>query len=103
MNIVFAGDFSQLEPVNGEPLYSCLDFIPWHEWVNCLIELHGNHRFAKDPFYGNVMSCFHNGTPTMKDTQTLNSRVVTAYTEDGLTGNDNLPEGIAHAIYFNKD
>ncbi len=35
MNIVFAGDFSQLEPVKGEPLYSCLDFIQWHEWVNC--------------------------------------------------------------------
>ncbi len=47
MKIVFAGDFSQ--PVKGEPLYSCLDFIQWHEWVNSFIELHGNHRFAKEP------------------------------------------------------
>jgi hypothetical protein len=42
MNIVFAGDFSQLEPVNGEPLYSCPDFIQWHEWVTYFLEIHGN-------------------------------------------------------------
>ena len=103
MNIVFAGDFSQLEPVKGDPLYSCSDFIQWHQWINCFMELHGNHRFATDPLYGDIMNRFCNGKPTMNDLQTLNSRVVPAFPDHFQTGNNNLPEGISYATYYNKD
>ena len=53
--IIFVGDFSQLEPIQGEPLP---DFRPWHDWVNCYMELQGYHRFAHDTLYSNIMKRF---------------------------------------------
>jgi hypothetical protein len=49
LHIVFTGDFSQLEPVGGKPLYYESNFAMWHGWVNCFIELEGQHRFKNDP------------------------------------------------------
>jgi hypothetical protein len=56
LNVVFAGYFAQLEPVKAEPLYALRDFTQWHSWINCLLDLKGNHRFAKDPLYGAIMA-----------------------------------------------
>jgi hypothetical protein len=53
--------------------------------------------------YGDILNRFCDGKPTIKDIQTLNSRVVTASTQQGPMGNDNLPEGIAYATYYNKE
>jgi hypothetical protein len=38
LHVIFTGDFSQLEPVNGTPLYNEPNFAHWHE------VLHGNFR-----------------------------------------------------------
>ena len=43
LHIVFTGDFSQLEPVKGHPIYYETNFAPWHDWINCYIELKGQH------------------------------------------------------------
>jgi hypothetical protein len=57
LNIVFACDFSQLEPPCTEPLYCskkkyCTSF---HGLLNAFIELDGCHRFRHDPNYGVIM------------------------------------------------
>ncbi len=49
------------------------------------------------------MNHFCDGKPTIKDIQTLNSHVVPAFTEHHLIGNNNLPQGISYATYYNKD
>ncbi len=76
MDITFVGDFSQLEPVQGEPIYAVPDFRPFHDWVNCSVEIRGNHRFAQDSHYRNIMKQFQEGRPTIQDIKTINSRVV---------------------------
>jgi hypothetical protein len=43
LHIAFLGDFSQLHPVSGNPLFYKPDFVNWHDWVNCFIELTGQH------------------------------------------------------------
>lgn len=49
LNIVFAGDYSQLEPVNRDPIYKdgkrCPEF---HGSLNAYIELDGEWRFKDD-------------------------------------------------------
>jgi hypothetical protein len=99
INMVFAGDFSQLEPVSGEPLYVSTSFQQWHDWINCYIELRGNHRFAKDPEYGQIMARFREGKVTMSDIQKINTRVVAT----PLDGRADLPIDMSYATYLNKD
>jgi hypothetical protein len=57
LNIVFAGDFSQLEPPCTEPLYSSKnkDCTGFHGLLNAFVELNGCHRFRDDPNYGAIM------------------------------------------------
>jgi hypothetical protein len=55
LHIAFLGDFAQLHPVSGNPLFYETDFTMWHDWVNCFIKLTGQHRFKKDPDYGAIM------------------------------------------------
>jgi hypothetical protein len=43
LHIIFTGDFCQLEPVKGHPLYYETNFAIWHDWVNCFIQLTGQH------------------------------------------------------------
>ena len=43
LNVVFAGDFAQLEPVKAEPSYALRDFTQWHSWINCFLDLKGNN------------------------------------------------------------
>jgi hypothetical protein len=67
IHIIFTGDFSQLEPVTGYPLYYDTNFPMWHDWVNCFIELTGQHRFKTDPLFGAIMHRVHGGCPTVGD------------------------------------
>ena len=57
INILFCGDFRQLEPIQGKPLYSQE---PQHKkWVisiNCYLQLRGLHHFAEDPEWGHILS-----------------------------------------------
>ena len=57
LNIVFSGDLSQLKAINQDSIIDkpCPQF---DKWVNCYIELHGLHRFDKDPAWGRLLTRF---------------------------------------------
>ena len=93
INIVFSGDFSQLEPVQREPVYKndqqCPEF---HGSLNCYIELDGRWRFVSDKRYGEIMYRFRSGTLTEEDIERINNRV-------GIEP----PEKTQVASYTNRD
>jgi len=96
LNIIFAGDFRQMEPVGAfkKPIYeeNCPEF---KDWVNCFIELTGMHRFKNDPQWGLLLKRFRDGTVTREDINKINECVVK---------NDNeLPNDIKYATFFNRD
>ena len=79
IHIVFAGDYSQLEPVGIDPVYkdytsleenNCPTFIGQ---LNGYIELNGKWRFITDEKYGEVMGRFHIGSPTVDDISYINA------------------------------
>ena len=96
INIVFAGDFRQLEPVGktSKPLYeeNCPVF---RDKINCYMELNGMHRFAKDIPFGELLMRMRDGTVTKEDIDTINTRVVNEDTE--------LPLDLRYATYRNID
>ena len=97
LNIIFSGDFWQLEPVGRgmSPIYKdkCPYFI---DWVNCYIELNGMHRFKKDVSRGKLLMRIQNGELTKEDAEFINTKVV---------GNKSihLPKDIRYATYANRD
>jgi len=96
IDVIFSGDFRQLEPVGElkKPVYeeNCPEF---KDWTNCFIELKGMHRFKDDPQHGERLVRLRNGKVTKEDLVHFNKRVVTEDTE--------LPEDIRYATYFNRD
>jgi hypothetical protein len=96
INVIFAGDFRQLEPVGEgkDPVYTqnCPEF---KDWTNCFIELKGMHRFKDDPQHGERLLQFRDGTVTKEDITHMNKRVV----RDGTQ----LPDDIKYATYYNRD
>ena len=48
LHIVFVGDFFQLNPVGGEPVYSHQSYIYWKQAINACVFLDGSHRFSED-------------------------------------------------------
>ena len=96
IHMVFSGDFRQLEPVGRglKPLYevSCAEF---DAAINCYIELEGMHRFKKDMAWGRLLKRFRNGTMTLRDILTINSRVIADAAH--------LPDGIRYASYRNRE
>lgn len=77
LNIVFAGDFSQLPPVKGLPIYDDFEDILWHGALNgCVFLDKGNHRFALDFEYGEIMQRVQMGCITEHDLALINERVV---------------------------
>jgi hypothetical protein len=102
LHIVFLGDFSQLHPVSGNPLFYETNFAMWHDWVNCFIELTGQHRFKDDLDYGALMKRLHDGCSTDDDIDLINSRVLNGDHPDAPTMED-IPENIAYAVYRNAD
>ena len=99
LNIIFSGDFWQLEPVGrGKlPIYkdnNCPYFI---DWVNCYIELNGMHRFKKDVSWGKLLIRMWNGELTKEDVEFINTKVVT------VNKSRHLPKDMRYATYFNRD
>ena len=96
LNIVFAGDFRQLEPVGvgSKPLYeeNCPAF---RDKVNCFLELKGMHRFSTDKKYGELLNRMRDGTVTKEDIDMINTRVVRDSTH--------LPPDLRYATFTNKD
>jgi hypothetical protein len=98
LNIVFACDFSQLEPPCTEPLYCskkkyCTSF---HGLLNAFIELDGCHRFRDDPNYGAIMRRFREGQVLKEDIIFLNQNCVINSTH---VPKSNIPV----AVYHNKN
>ena len=102
IHVIFTGDFSQLEPVNGIPLYNEPTFAPWHDWINCYVELTGQHRFKDDPEFGNILKRIREGRPTAEDIAKLNTRIVNGDYPNAPTMAD-LPHNLAYAVYRNVD
>lgn len=101
MHIVFSGDFSQLEPVGALPLYCETKFAMWHDWINCFVELKGQHRYSQDKKYGGIMKRFREGVPTDADFELINSRVVPR-NERRRKGRLYGRRELAYAVYKNK-
>ena len=98
LEIIFSGDFWQLEPAGRgkSPIYKddCAYFI---DWVKCYIELNGMDRFKKEVSWGKLLMSMQNGELSMEDVEFLNTKVV--------TGNNSihLPKDIRYMTYFNRD
>jgi hypothetical protein len=101
MNIVFVGDFRQLDPVNAIPIYKDLLSPEWMIAVNSYIELLGMYRFADDIVWGETLKRFRNGIPLSNDFHYINERVVglNGYTQDG----DPIPHDISYSTPSNKE
>ena len=102
LHVIFTGDFSQLEPVGGDPLYHQPNFAPWHDWINCYIELTGEHRFRNDPEFGRVLKRIREGRPTPEDIAYLNTRIINGDHPHAPTMAD-VPNNVAYAVYRNVD
>ena len=102
IHVIFTGDFSQLEPVSGTPLYNEPNFAPWHDWINCFIELTGQHRFKNDPEFGRVLKRIREGCPTPEDIAYLNTRIINGDHPHSPTMAD-VPDNVAYAVYRNLD
>jgi hypothetical protein len=90
-------------------LYEDTAVAHWHDWINCFIELCGNHRFGTDPWYGEVCERFRNGEPTDNDFDYVNERVFNVELPDGNWSNPggptiiNVPSNTAYVTPTNQD
>lgn len=100
--VVFAGDFSQLPPVRSASIYSVAELHQWHEWVNVLLQLNGNHRFKNDPEWGEILQFFRRHGPTEEQVEQINKRVVTPVGMDGPSEED-IPANATYAVATNMD
>ena len=94
LQILFAGDFSQLPPVQGKSLLA-RNFSLWTEGVNTFLELQTNHRFKNDPEWGSLLQSMRNKGLTREQVEFINTRIVTK--------NQCIPSGISYATYNNQD
>ena len=74
-NIVFIGDFSQITPFGGDPVYAKHSII-WHDAINSAVFLNQSHRFKKDPEWGSILKRVSKGNATEDDIKKINSRVI---------------------------
>ncbi|KAG7368547.1 PIF1-like helicase [Nitzschia inconspicua] len=98
--IVFSGDFTQLSPVGGVPLYKCDDCVTWKQLINVFMELKVNHRFEKDPGWGKLLERFRDKGPTTDEVAVINSRVVGSH-KGPLE--KNIPPDAVYATKTNVD
>jgi hypothetical protein len=98
MNIVFLGDFHQLEPVGGNALYNHQNSLHWEQALNCMVELEGTHRFRNCPLYSAMMPEIREGKVSKDMRELLNTRYV-----DGVKVK--LPKGgrVKFATFYNKE
>jgi len=99
LNVVFIGDFRQLDPVKKQPLYNDAERV-FENYINCYLELVGQHRFKDDPEWGEMLSKFRNGTISEYDIKTVNDKI--------WIGSKNiqeakLPANLKYATYMNRD
>ena len=98
--IVFAGDFTQLEPVGSKPLYVHTENELWFKTVTTFIELKTNHRFQNDGDWGNMLSRIREEGASKDDLKTINSRIVCS--ANNITEAD-IPDDSVYATADNND
>ena len=95
LHIVFCGDFRQLEPITGKPLYSARHTErKWLNSINCYIELQGLHRFREDPEWGMILRRIRNAKPKSSDIEAINDCVI---------GTRTIPNNASFCVYSNCD
>ena len=72
--VIFVGDFHQLNPVKGTPLYK-VNNVQFRA-INRAVFLNRSHRFKEDPVFGEILRRFHNGDITEDDILFINSRYI---------------------------
>jgi hypothetical protein len=76
LHIILCGDFFQLNPVMAIPIYNRNQNVLW-TFINHVIFLKGyNHRFEKDPKWGDLLDRMRLGLLTDDDYDFLDSRVL---------------------------
>ena len=83
VGIIFVGDFHQMQPVKGSPLYK-VNNVQFRA-INRAVFLNRSHRFKEDKVFGEILRRFRNGTISEDDILFINSRYIE---EDNVT----LPE-----------
>ena len=97
LNMVFAGDYSQLEPVGRDPIYKYDEQLPeFHLALNTYIELDGRHRFRDDPAWGDLLFKFRQGEATKADVDYINDHCF-------ISDNHVPPNDVQVACYGNKE
>lgn len=101
IHIVFTGDFMQLAPVQGIPIYKDFDDILWHQALNAAIFLdEKNHRFHLDTKWGEILGRVQIGTPTDDDIARMNERLIKH--KELPTNVDCVKTKVAYGCYSNK-
>ncbi|KAG7348980.1 PIF1-like helicase [Nitzschia inconspicua] len=98
--VVFSGDFTQLSPVGGIPLYRRDEGAEWRQSINVFMELKTNHRFVKDLVWGKLLGRFRDHGPTTDEVATINAGVVRA--RNGPL-EKNVPSDAVYATKTNVD
>ena len=76
MHILFIGDFMQLNPTQGSPIYMDDASLYWKESLNLMVELTGNWRFKDCPFLTAAFPVFRKYGMTPALAKLFNSRVI---------------------------
>ena len=92
LNVIFSGDYSQLEPINTLPVYMGHGTPEFQDSLNAYIELEGLHRFKDDLDWGHRLRRFRIGKPTLQDVRLINNTCL-----------KRAPDGTRVATYFNKE
>ena len=97
INMLFCGDFRQLEPCTGNPLYSqrATDS-KWTNSINCYIELKGMFRFESDEEWGEMLSRIRRDRCTREDMEKINKRCIKHHKH-------RIPKNSSYCVYRNHD
>ena len=98
--ILFAGDFTQLEPVGAKPLYLCEDNDLFFETMTTFMELKTNHRFRKDEEWGDMLANMRINGVCANVLKKINKRVVCDFNH--ITEKD-IPRNAVYATSTNVD
>ena len=74
LQVVFVGDFHQMHPVKGTPLYK-VNNVQFRS-INRAVFLNRSHRFKDDEVFGEILQRFRNGTISENDILFINSRYI---------------------------
>ena len=100
LDVLFCGDFRQLEPCAGVPLYSPkIADKKWANSINCHVELHGMHRFQDDMEWGHILRRIRDDQHTRHDIDAINRCVFSGE----CCSPRPLPPSTAYCVYSNVD